>query len=512
MESLCTVKGTVGSNPTLSANFKMKKKELTLQEIFNLAITNQQKNNFAIAKDLYEKVLKIKPNHVLTLYNLGNVLKELDEHEKAVNYYLKAIQSQPNFTPAYHDLGLTFQGLKKHNKAIEYYEKAIQIQNDLAPAHYNLGNTLKEIGEYEKAINSYQKAAKYAPENLTTFYNLCDLKKDVLDENLKKKIEKILKKKNYTKMDAAYGNFLLSRYEYKDKNHEKELKYLLKAHNYYFESINNEFNEQVKYFLNKLPNIKELFNFDKLNKNINKKNNELKPIFIIGTPRSGSTLIEKVIASGSMHIPIGEETEIINSSVRQIIKRAQFANLNIENLKNEIIEKYKKKKLVYKNSDYTFTDKSLENFFYIGLIKKIFPQAKVINCKRDSLSTIVSILKNNLTGISWAHNIKHIFKYFDIYYKVIENFKKKFPDFIYELEIEKFTKNPEIESKKLFNFCNLPWEKKCLEFYKRKDLVSLTASNIQVRSAIYYEESTQKYLPYKRFLNKFGKKYHWFNI
>ena len=84
------------------------------------------------------------------------------------------------------------------------------------------------------------------------------------------------------------------------------------------------------------------------------------------------------------------------------------------------------------------------------------------------------------------------------------------PEFIYELGLEKFVESPEEESKKLMKFCDLPWDKKCLEFYKRKDLSSKTASNIQIREAI-YKHSLSKYLPYKKLLDKYGKSYSWFN-
>ncbi len=90
-----------------------------------------------------------------------------------------------------------------------------------------------------------------------------------------------------------------------------------------------------------------------------------------------------------------------------------------------------------------------------------------------------------------------------------ENFKKTYPNFIYELQYEKFVSNPISESKKLTMFCGLKWNKKCLEFYKRKDLISKTASNVQVRNAV-YTDSIKKYLPYKQFLDKYGKKYSWF--
>ena len=96
----------------------------------------------------------------------------------------------------------------------------------------------------------------------------------------------------------------------------------------------------------------------------------------------------------------------------------------------------------------------------------------------------------------------NIFKYFDNYLKIIENYNEIYPSLIYELQFEKLVNNPEEESKKLMQFCELSWDKKCLEFYKRKDLASKTASNIQIRKAI-YKDSDQKYLRYKKFLDDF---------
>ena len=94
---------------------------------------------------------------------------------------------------------------------------------------------------------------------------------------------------------------------------------------------------------------------------------------------------------------------------------------------------------------------------------------------------------------------------------MIKNFKKTLPNFIYNLQYEKFVSDPENEAKKLMKFCGLPWDIKCLEFYKRRDLISKTTSNVQIRKAI-YKDSINKYLPYKQFLSKYGNKYSWFNL
>ena len=122
----------------------------------------------------------------------------------------------------------------------------------------------------------------------------------------------------------------------------------------------------------------------------------------------------------------------------------------------------------------------------------------------------MSTLKNNLTILPWAHNLEHIFKYYDIYHQMIKNFEKTHSNFIYNLQYEKFVSDPENEAKKLMKFCGLAWDVKCLDFYKRKDLISKTASNFQIRKAI-YKDSINKYFSYKQFLSKYENKYSWFN-
>ena len=156
-------------------------------------------------------------------------------------------------------------------------------------------------------------------KKLVHFHYLSELKKEILDTNLKSKIIEVIKNNNSEKSDIAYGNFLLSKYERKIKNYEKELNYLKKAHLYYFELKKEKFATDVDDWLNVLPKITKLINLVNLNNNIKKINEKIKPIFIIGVPRCGSTLVEKIIASGAKYIPVGEETTIIHEFFKQKI-------------------------------------------------------------------------------------------------------------------------------------------------------------------------------------------------
>ena len=536
----------------VNRNFEQAKEHL------NKAIEIQPKNTTAIhnlgtcykelgkleeAKNYYDKVLEIDPKHTNANYNLGVIFYELKDLKKAKSYFKKTVDIQKNYGLAFFNLGNVHVDLKEYNEAISCYQKAIEINSGIVGAHNNLGlvyrmvndfenavksyqNAIKinpkhggafhnlalaykELGKFDKSIESHQKAIQYEPENLAHCYYLSELKKDTLNTDLKKKINKILVNKKLTKTNSAFGNYLLAKYERKSKNYEQELKFLVEGHKNFFDSMKKKFELNVKYCFDDVLKIAEGAKVEKINKK--DKYDEIKPIFIIGVPRCGSTLVEKIIASGSKDIPMGEETAIFDNFVTKKILEKQSLNLgNCSELRKELHNLYKDRGIIMKKYDNIFTDKSLNNFFYLNLIKAIYPNAKIINCKRDTLSSIMSIFQNNLTELGWTHNLNNIFKYFNNYFEIVNRYDKANPNTIYHLEFEKLTSEPEEESKKLMKFCELPWDKKCLEFYKRKDIISKTASNVQIRKPI-YKNLVDKYTPYKFFLDKYGNKYSWFN-
>ena len=235
---------------------------------------------------------------------------------------------------------------------------------------------------------------------------------------------------------------------------------------------------------------------------------KLEPIFIIGLPRSGSTVIEAILSSGKKKILNLGETNLINWSVISTSKKTMetldsgltcsklltaLNNLGVSNLNNNI-----------------FIEKSLENFFYIELILKIFPKAKFINTTRNIKDNIFAIFQQFLSKISWSHSIEDILEYTNNYLKIIEFFKKKYPNKIFSVKLEDLTLDQEKKAKSIYEFCELEWDNKALEFYKRKDLFTSTASNLQIRNALHsYDQS--KYKAYQYLLKNFMDKYDWLN-
>ena len=478
--------------------------------LYNLGIVFQELGEFEKAIELYEKVLRFKPKNVEDVYlGLGIVFKTIGDYKKSLESYENAIRTNPEYVVAYNNLGNLNKQLGFYEKALDCFHKAIKIKPKYATAHNNLGMTFRDLGKKSEAKKSFETAISLDPNNLFYLYNLTILDNKIVSYELKEKLKKIIKEKNISKKNIAYGCFILSRYEEKNNNHEQEISYLINGHKLFYEFEKRNYKKDINYWLDILPKKIADYNLENEALKISKDECDFVPIFIIGVPRSGSTLIEKIITSGKVTISEGEETGIIDNTFWKIINYEASKKNDLFKLKKKIVDAYKVRNLINKKNNFLFTDKSLENFFYLDIIKKLFPRAKIINCQRNFLSTTMSTFQTNLPNLSWAHSIENILKYHDTYFKTINQFTQNSADFIYNLSYEKLIDNPEKETKDLFNYCELPWRSECLEFYKRKNLTSNTSSNLQIRNAI-NKDAKDKYFIYKKLLIEYGKEYSWF--
>ena len=238
-------------------------------------------------------------------------------------------------------------------------------------------------------------------------------------------------------------------------------------------------------------------------------------------PRSGSTLIESILTSGSDKIKSFGESHVINMSIlEQIAPKIYIKNFCIKNFKYEIdqiffqksvLKRYSDFNLIDDNRNQVFIDKSLENFFNIETILNLFPNAKFLHTFRNHKDSIISIFQSMLPELSWTHTIDDILHYIDNYLQVLNYYKNKYPKLIMDINLEKFTEQSEKISKEIYQFCNLNWSKDSLNFYKRDDLYGKTLSFSQVRKKI-SKYKNFKYKPYFHLLEDYKKKYDWINL
>ena len=140
----------------------------------------------------------------------------------------------------------------------------------------------------------------------------------------------------------------------------------------------------------------------------------------------------------------------------------------------------------------------MTNFFFSELLLELFPNARIINCRRDSFHNLVAIYQQCLNNLPWSHNVKDIRKYISIYNSKLKNLNRIYNKNILDVELEKLTEFPEDISKEIMSFCKLNWSEKVLKYYERKDLICTTASNIQIREKIFKYDSA-KFLPYREY-------------
>ena len=472
-------------------------KALTLKPDYAEAYTNmgvalQEQGKPEDAIEAYNKALTLKPDYVEAHYNMGIALKDQGKLEEAIEAYEKALTLKPHYAEAYTNMGVALQKQGKPEEAIDAYNKALAIKPDNAEAYTNMGVTLQEQGKPEEAIEAYNKALAIKPDNAEVHRYLSSLIKYKPENTQVTLIGEMIQRSDledddrchlhyaYAKMKEDLGDLDIA-----FENYVAGGKLRQKILFYDFEQDKLIFN-QIK---NTAPKLKE-FTF---NKSIEAATNT--PIFILGMPRSGSTLVEQIISShskvnGADELPFLSRFGGLLSHGNQIINSE-----NVLQMRNAYLNELDK----VSNECPFVTDKMPQNFLHIGLILKALPEAKVIHVKRDPAATCWSNFKHHFSskGLGYSYNLNHTVSYFKLYQDLMNFWEQQYSDQIYHLDYDKLTLEQEPETRKLIQYMDLDWEDTCLSPQENKRSVR-TASQQQVREKVYTGSSQawRKFEPY----------------
>ena len=464
-----------------------------------LALKELNKNNAAI--ESYQNAISIQPNYPIAHNNLGLIFLEKKELNFAKKHFQMAIKYQLNFAEAHNNLGVTFQEQQMFDKSILEYSKAVSINPQYTQAFNNLGIVYQALGKTTKAIESYEKALKISPKFISAHYNLSRVKTFTLHDPQIQQLE-LLETSELNELEKINLTFALSKIHEDLNNHEKFFKYLNKGN----QLTKKRHNYNINADLAKHQYLQKLFkNSKQLPKLDSKKYKDLilskSPIFIVGMPRSGTTLVEQIISSHNKVYGADEMDSFSNiiSSFLNEISTSNNQNISLESLLL-IRKKYLSNLTSLGVSEKNITDKWPLNFQYLGFILLAFPEAKIVHLKRNPIATCWSIYKHFFSDIGngWAYNLKDLSDYYNSYLNLIKFWHKLFPNKIYDICYEDLTTNQEVETKKLLKYCELDWDKKCLNFHSNKRAVK-TASALQVRQKM-YQGSSDEWKKYESYL------------
>ena len=510
-----------------------------IKEQIQSAIDVYKSGDLTRAENLTKKLIEKHPKAPF-LYNLlGLISLGQNKIKEATEWYEKSIEVDPNFSMAYNNLGLIYADHKKdYNKAEDLYKKSISLNAKHPEPHNNLGSVYNHLGKYEDAINSYKKAILINENLPQVYHNMGNVyitigKFNDAKENFKKSIKinsndalshrSLSRITKYKSIGDEHFKELQKAYKVTNDNNSENKINLAFALGKAYEDIKNfkesyihykeanalnrkRINFSIKEASEKFNEIKLTFN-DKLFKkckNFGYKSSS--PIFILGMPRSGTTLVEQIL-SNHPKVYGADEVNLIPDLVNENFqnKLNEIINFDKDDLK-KIGEIYIKKMSKISNNSERTTDKLPINFIWIGFIKVILPNSKIIHCYRNPKDNCMSIFKNFFSGsgIKFGYDIEEIVEYYNLYKDIMGHWNNLLPNFIFNIKYENLISNTEHEIKKLLKFCDLNWSENCLEFYKNKRPIK-TASDTQARSKI-YKTSIDSWKNYESFLLEYFNK------
>ena len=454
----------------------------------NLGVTLQELGQLNEAVKSYEKALATKPDYAEANNNLGVTLQELGQLNEAVKSYEQAIEIKSDYAEAHNNLGNTLRELSQLETAVKYYEQALAIKPDYAQAYHNLGIVFKELGQHDASLKSYEKAVAIKPDYVKAHHSISFLKKCTENDPQITQMQSLLSAGNLSQSDRKHLCFALSKANEDLGKQDEFFEYLHEGNRLRKEELDYSLEIDQKLF----SIIKKMF---KTPKSLSYEASTIQPIFIVSLPRSGTTLVEQIIASHQAVYGAGELTTLGNL-IAPIIE--DFSTHNNSLTKKDFLsirQQYLDALSVFNAPEDVITDKMPLNFQYIGFILSAFPEAKIVHLKRDARATCWSIYRryffrvgNGWCNHGWAYNLDDLAGFYGLYTDLMDFWHQTFPDKIYDLCYEDLTTNQEEETRKLLDYCELDWDENCLNFHTTKRAVK-TASALQVRQKMYQGSS-----------------------
>jgi hypothetical protein len=450
----------------------------------------QQLGQLSEAVASCDEALKLQPNHTGALFNRGNALRDLRRLDEAVESYDRAIRLKPDFVDASYNRAFTLKDMDRQEEAVVGYDETIRLRPGHAEAHNNRGVALQELGRLDEAVKSYETAIQLKPAYPEAHRNLSTLSEHSRTDVELAAMEKLHADSEPGGADRMHLCFALSKLCEDLGEHDKCFAYLEEGNRLRKKERGYEIDGDRRL----MADIRGAFPEGGLARNVAPaEDDSIRPIFIVGMPRSGTSLVEQILASHSAVHGAGElkfMSDLAAPLLSGPLDPDQSQRNQDRQVSPEAIERVRDRYLedlaALNVDEKTITDKMPLNFRWIGLILMTFPEARIVHLNRDPRATCWSIYKHyfSVGGNGFAYDQEDLAEYYGLYLELMAFWRERFPNAIYDLCYERLTENQEDETRKLLAYCDLSWEHQCLDFHATNRPVR-TASVAQVRKQMY---------------------------
>jgi tetratricopeptide (TPR) repeat protein len=456
------------------------------------------------AEDLLRRAVTLAPDFVHAILDLGRLAKDQDRYAEALECFDRAIALEPSNAQAHYLRGSTLAPAACTHEAIESFRRSLALRPRHVGALLGLGHLLKAVGDYHSAVESYSECIRHRPDLGETYWSLANLKTYRFDDAAVAEMERRAVAPGQNAQSEVNFLFALAK-AYEDRGDFD------RAWQYYRDG-NSKQRAEVGYdpVQTEVMNdrIVKVFTAEFLSSREGCGHDDPSPIFIVGLPRSGSTLLEQILAShgqveGTSELPyLGRVATWLNrnradginypEAVREL-PAAGFRALGADYLAYAQMHR--------RAGTPRFIDKNPNNFPNIGLLSLILPRAKIIDARRHPLDACLSCYRQLFAkGQNFTYDLTEIGEYWLQYQRMMDHWHDVLPGRVLTMQYEEVVTDFEAQVRRLLEFCGLPWEEACLRFYE-SDRPVRTPSSEQVRQPI-YDRSIGHWRHYERELGE----------
>ena len=459
----------------------------------NLGVLYKKVGRLAEAEDSLKTALELDPQNPDILNSMGVTLKDLGRPREAIEILGKAVALSPEFATAFNNLGNVQTILGDHHGAVESFVRALALTPDFAEAESNLGAALRVVGRLDEARAAFERALVLDPRLFSAHAFLSTMKTFTPDDPQLETLRALYLDETVSDSDrhqvaAALfkamedcGNLPEAFHYLKEANalRKKLMKYNIAEDHTAFSAL-RQAHEGLRLQALSLADVPK----------------SVTPIFVLGMPRSGTTLVEQIISNHPLVTGAGELSYVRDLGLKLASGEVSPSQKALMDFRAAYLEK-----LTDLSDGKTFvTDKLPHNFLYVGLICAAFPEAKIVHLNRDPAAVCWSNYKHffGSNGLGYCYDLADVVEYYGLYRELMAFWNEQCPGRIYQLDYERLTIDQEAGTRQLISYLGLPWDEACLAPQDNKRGIR-TVSQLQVRKKI-YSGSSEAWRKYEAFL------------
>ena len=450
------------------------------------------------------QAIEIDSDYVMGHNNLGAALKDYGKTDEAAVCCRRALILKPDFAEALSNLGYVLKDLGQLDAAATCFHRALVVRPDYAEAHNNLGNVRKELGQFDRAVASYRSALAIKPDYVMPRFSLVSTKKvregDGDFEALVTLADKLESRNiSLTANESICLHFGLGKGYDDQEDYDRAFSHFAKGCRLNRSTFTYDPQEDTKMF----DQIMRVFDKN-LKAQLEGGGDESHvPIFVLGMPRSGTTLTEQIIASHPDVYGAGELPNILAIARRDIggIPSPESWKLLDQKRLSAWGSEYVRALRQHSPESRRITDKMPQNFLALGLIHLMAPNAKIIHVKRNPVDTCLSCFTKAFSNknVKFSYDLAELGQYYVNYSRLMEHWAQVLPPGTFmDVQYEDIVTDQETQARRLIEYCGLEWDSVCLDFHKNERSVR-TASVAQVRKPV-YNSSVERWRRYERHL------------